>query len=116
MGGWAPNCSSAGMFKSSMKNTKYLPSGGPKMPLRRLSSFESIRSWVWLEEVLAEKFRNSGVKSLGIVLDKCKKKQLEICENLWQFIDFDILENPKVFNIKMLNLILNAECLESGLI
>ena len=38
------------------------------------------------------------------------------CENLWQFIDFDILENPKVFNIKMLNLILNAECLESGLI
>ena len=38
------------------------------------------------------------------------------CENLWEFIDLDILENPNVFNIKMLNLKLNAECLESGLI
>ena len=34
IGGWAPYTSNAGMLRSSMKKMKYLPSGGPKTPLR----------------------------------------------------------------------------------
>ena len=34
MGGCAPYTSSAGMFRSSTKITYFLPSGGPKTPLR----------------------------------------------------------------------------------
>ena len=38
MGGCAPYVSSAGMLRSSTKTTQRLPIGGPKTPLRRLSS------------------------------------------------------------------------------
>ena len=34
MGGWAPYTSSAGMFRSSIKNTCLFPRGGPNTPLR----------------------------------------------------------------------------------
>lgn len=34
MGGWAPYASGMGMFKSSMKNMKYRPTGGPNTPFR----------------------------------------------------------------------------------
>lgn len=33
-GGWAPYTSKAGMLRSSTKNTKCFPSGGPNTPLR----------------------------------------------------------------------------------
>ena len=57
MGGCAPYVSSAGMLRSSTKMTHRLPIGGPKTPLRRLSSFMSMMSWLWLAEVCAEKLR-----------------------------------------------------------
>ena len=40
----------------------------PFTPLRLLSSFESMRSWVWFEEVFAEKTMKSGMKSFGMAL------------------------------------------------
>mmetsp|Transcript_18361 Transcript_18361/g.62467 ORF Transcript_18361/g.62467 Transcript_18361/m.62467 type:complete len:229 (+) Transcript_18361:2307-2993(+) len=55
MGGCAPYVSFSGMFRSSMKSTQRLPSGGPNTPLRRLSSLPSIMSCVWFALVCAEK-------------------------------------------------------------
>ena len=43
-GGWAPYTSSAGMLTSSTNTTQRMPTGGPKMPLRRLSRRASIMS------------------------------------------------------------------------
>ena len=43
MGGWAPYTSSAGMFRSSMKKMKYLPSGGPNTPFRLSNKIICIR-------------------------------------------------------------------------
>lgn len=45
IGGWAPYTSSAGMLRSSMKKINFLPRGGPNIPLRRLSSLESMMSY-----------------------------------------------------------------------
>ena len=45
MGGCAPYCSLAGMFRSSTKMTHFFPTGGPKTPLRRLSNLDMTRSW-----------------------------------------------------------------------
>ena len=39
-----------------MKMTAFVPNGGPKMPLRRLSSFESTMSCDWFALVFAVKF------------------------------------------------------------
>jgi len=54
MGGWAPYVSRAGMFRSSMKNTKYLPSGGPNTPFRL--------------QVIIELFNNSEVTKWRIIV------------------------------------------------
>ena len=45
MGGWAPYISRAGMFMSSMKMIAFLPMGGPKKPLRRLSILDMMMNW-----------------------------------------------------------------------
>ena len=44
MGGWAPYCSLAGMFMSSMNITLFLPNGGPNTPFLLLSSLDITRS------------------------------------------------------------------------
>jgi len=55
IGGCAPNTSLAGMLRSSTKMRHLLPSGGPKVPFLRLSSFPSMTSWVWFAWVCALK-------------------------------------------------------------
>ena len=54
IGGCAPYVSFWGMFRSSIMITISLPTGGPKKPLRRLSSLASIKYCVTLADVFAE--------------------------------------------------------------
>mmetsp|Transcript_17838 Transcript_17838/g.51895 ORF Transcript_17838/g.51895 Transcript_17838/m.51895 type:complete len:201 (-) Transcript_17838:1781-2383(-) len=71
-GGCAPYTSRLGMFRSSMKTLKRLPSTGPHMvyarpvslstPWRRFSNLPSRMSWVWLALVCAEKAMMIGSK------------------------------------------------------
>mmetsp|Transcript_24874 Transcript_24874/g.57544 ORF Transcript_24874/g.57544 Transcript_24874/m.57544 type:complete len:253 (-) Transcript_24874:6332-7090(-) len=55
IGGCAPYSSLAGMFRSSTKTMQVLFSGGPRTPLRRLSSLPSMMSCVAFAVVCAEK-------------------------------------------------------------
>eukprot|EP00967_Tisochrysis_lutea_P005320 scaffold6363_cov25-Tisochrysis_lutea.AAC.6 len=65
MGGCAPYVSSAGMLRSSTNTMHFFPSGGPKMPLRRLSSWPSIMPWHTSARVCAEKLRKMGLYVAG---------------------------------------------------
>jgi hypothetical protein len=51
--------------------TVRLPIGGPKTPLRRLSSFESTMSCDWLAEVCAEKLRKIDAHASDGSLSTC---------------------------------------------
>ena len=68
MGGCAKYFSRMGMLKSSMSIAYFLPIGGPNTPFRRLSIFESKKSWVWFAEVLAENVMNIGTNRSGMLL------------------------------------------------
>ena len=41
------------MLRSSTNIMHFFPIGGPKIPLRLFSNFESMVSWVWFAEVYA---------------------------------------------------------------
>ena len=79
MGGCAPYFSFWGMFRSSIMITSSLPTGGPKKPLRRLSSLASIKYCVTLAEVLAEKPTKLGGEYFSLsIASRCPCKYTDL--------------------------------------
>lgn len=68
IGGCAPYTSSAGMFRSSMKNTCRLVGGGPKTPRRRRSSLLSITSCIKTCIITTQSTSSFIIKSRSITI------------------------------------------------